>query len=334
MTRSPGRAPLVAAIAIALGGGSARADDHGFLHRLVGEVRARVADVIAGRAPKLVPPVPIALRWRPQRLGTLDLGAPIVALAAGDLDGDHRAELYAVTSREVIALALVGNRVKELGRVAFPAELATATPRDVVGSAIVDGGAVLASVSSRARGMRVSWRGRTLVGDPGEPGFALCAGERAELAPGRDYFGSGTAAYYTRRCRADLVDRDGHPLRVRAVVTIADKLEVTIDTCAADGTCKRSGRHDHAGAGVAIELADLDRDGRPEVIFAAAGAPGEPDEVTVVTLGDDDKKPFKKTWKSGVAAIVAADVDGDGAEEVIVAVRLLGSTRVDLWRLN
>jgi hypothetical protein len=180
--------------------------------------------------------------------------------------------------------------------------------------------------------LRVHWRGKTLVGEPGDAGFERCVGERAELAPGRNYFADGT---YATRCRDDLVDASGRKLHVRGHVTVADKLEVEIETCAADGTCTHTAHHELANVGVAFELADIDRDGRPEAIYAAAVAPGDADHVKVVTLGDDAKKPmYRRDWSGGVVGIVAADVDGDGRPCVIVAVRLAGSTRVDLWRLN
>jgi hypothetical protein len=309
---------------------SARADDGGLLHDLARELRARIDTAIAARGPKLAPPVPIDVKWNARRVGTLDLGGPLVALAAADLDGDRKAELYAVTPHEVIAIALE-RRPKELARVAFAGEPAVQAPRDVVGTAVVDGGAVVASVSTHARGLRVHWKGKTLVADPGDAGFELCAGERVELAPGRNYFGDGT---YATRCRDDLVDPSGRALHVRGHVTVADKLEVAIETCDA-AACAKTAHHELGNAGVAFELADIDRDGRPEAIYAAAGAPGDPDHVKVVTLGDDPKKPlFRREWSGGVVGIVAADVDGDGRPCVIVAVRLAGSTRVDLWRLN
>ena len=36
----------------------------------------------------------------------------------------------------------------------------------------------------------------------------------------------------------------------------------------------------------------------------------------------------------GVAGLAVVDIDGDGVEDVVSAVRLVGSPRVDLWRLE
>src|SRR4051812_12237828 len=82
--------------------------DGGILHRIAAEVAVRVDAMIASHGPKLVPPVPVDIKWKPVRLGSFDFGAPLVALAAADLDGDGKAELYAVTSHEVIVIAMAG----------------------------------------------------------------------------------------------------------------------------------------------------------------------------------------------------------------------------------
>jgi hypothetical protein len=310
------------------------------LHHLAGDLAARLDAIAASHTPRLVPPVPIAVHWKPVKLGSLDLGSPLVALTAADLDGDGKAELYAVTSREVVAIALVDKRLKELARVPFTGERAVPTPRDVVGMAIVDKRTIVASVSSYQRSLRVAWKGKTLVGDPGELGFELCPGERAPLVPGRNYFdlpGSPHGSTYGSRCRDDLVDGEGHPLHVRAQLSIAGKLDVAVERCGLGGVgCRHAEDHTYPKVGVAFELADLDRDGKPELAFADAGAPGDPDEVRVVTLGEDDKKTkLKKVFTAGgVAGLTAADLDGDGATELIAAVRLVGASRVDLWRMN
>lgn len=305
-----------------------------YFERLAAAVRGGLEDAVVARAPKLVPPVPVRVAWKAVRVGSLDLGAPLVAMTAADLDRDGKGELYAVTSREVIAFALEVRKVKELGRVAFTGAPAVPAPRDVVGTAVVDGAQLVAGVSSWATELRVMWQGKTLVAQAGVPGFLVCAGDRAALVPGRNHFGDPLAPVHGVRCRNDLVDASGHPLHVRAVLT-ATKLDITVARCSALGVCQPATKHEYKDYGVAFEIADVDRNGTPEVIVSGSGAPGDPDAVKVIALGSDDKKGmFRHRFNGGVAGIAVIDSDGDGAMEVIAAVRLVGATRVDLWRFN
>ncbi|HEY1559247.1 MAG TPA: hypothetical protein VGF94_30710 [Kofleriaceae bacterium] len=295
----------------------ARAD--GLFHRLARELRDHAA---ALRGP--TPPHPIDVRFRAQKLGSLTLGAPLVALAAADLDGDGKAELYAVTTREVIAISAAG-RLRELARVPFAGDPAVPQPRDPVGAAVVDRGVLVASASPWARGLRVSWQKGVLHADPGDADFALCATEHARLAPGRNYFGDGTATYYGVQC-ADVVDAHGAVVPARAQLSTSNKLAIELGR----------DRREYGNVGTAFAIGDLDRDGTPELAFAGAGAPGDSDHVVIVSFGDDVKKA--KLWKrfvaEGVAGIAIGDVDGDGALEAIAATRLAGATVVDFWRLN
>jgi hypothetical protein len=122
-------------------------------------------------------------------------------------------------------------------------------------------------------------------------------------------------------------------LRVRGTLGLTGKLDLAVARCDGD-VCQRTSDVTIAKAGTAFEVADLDRDGRPEVVFASANAPGEPDDVRVVTLGEDERKTkLKKAFSAGGVAALAVG-DFEGAPTIIAAVRLVGSTRVDLWRLN
>ena len=319
-------AAVVAASVVLGAAGVARAD--GFLHELAHQATQRLDAVIAARPPALVPPVPVVVRWKATKLGAIDLGATLIALVAADLDGDGRGELYAVTPREVVVLGARerGTGVRELGRVAFAGELAVPAPRDPVGAAVIDGDTVIAAASPWQHGLRVQWRSKVLsAATDSQAGFPVCA-RRLALAPGRNYFvdSGGGGDVFAGRCR-DVVDKAGRAVPVTALLATTGKLAVTVG----------SDRREYGGVGVAFDVADVDRDGVPEVIYAGAGAPGDADAVKVVTFAADDKKPvFRKPFNGGVAGVVAVDLDGDGALEVVVAVRLVGSTRIDLWRLN
>jgi hypothetical protein len=336
-------------LAVVLSGTAGASDDappppppgpDAWLHDLVRDVRAKLDAAIVARPPKLVPPQKVAIKWKLAKLGSLDLGAPLVALTGADLDGDGKGELYALTARDVIAIGVRGKKLEELGRVGFIGAAAMPMPRDVVGTATVEapGGALVASVSSFAKAMRVSWKGKALVAAPGDAGFLLCPGEVAQLAPGRNYFGDATAGHYGARCRGGLVEPDGHPIRVRAQLTLGSRLEVQVERCvAANLGCKPAAKHEYASAGAAFDIADVNRDGVPELIFTGAGAPGDPDLIKVVSLGDDDKKKAKlrKSFTAGgVAGVAVSDVDGNGVADVVAAVRIVGASRVDLWRVE
>jgi hypothetical protein len=311
----------------------ARADDD-YLARLAGAVRAQLDEAAAAHVAKLVAPVPVTLRWKPQKLGSLDLGAPIVAITAADLDGDGKAEIYLVTSREVIAVGIAG-KLRELGRVAFTGEPAVPASRDVVGTAVVDGHMVIAGVSAWARDLHVEWRGKTLVGKHGVGGFRVC-GDHVQLAAGRNHFREGGAQLFGARCRDDLTDPVGTPLRIRGELSTTGVLEVTVEKCAASTACQPAGSFQYKDVGVAFEIADVDRDGTPDVVLSSASAPGDADSVRVMPLaaGPAGKHLFKKPFNGGVAGVAVADGDGDGVAEVIAVVRLAGATRVDLWRLD
>jgi hypothetical protein len=310
-----------------------RADD-GYLGRLAATVRSRLDDAGAAHRARPVPPVPVAVKWKPQKIGSLDLGAPIAAVAAADLDGDHRAELYVVTAREVIA-ASVANKVHELGRVAFTGDPAVQASRDVVGTAVVEGGALVAAASGWAKDLRVQWDGKALTAKPGAGGFRVC-GERLLLASGRNHFRDGSAAMFGARCRDDLVDPGGAPLHVRGELSVAGALDVSVERCAVDGNaCLPAGTFRYKDIGVAFDIADVERNGTLDLVVSTASPPGDADAVRVIPLGTPAGKPtFKKSFNGGVAGVVVADVDGDGVPEVLCVVRLAGATRVDVWRLD
>ncbi len=315
-----------------------------FAESLVHDIHALVDAAIVARPPKLVPPRPIKRAYKLAKLGTLDLGRPLATLAAADLDGDRKGELYAVTATDVIAIGWADGKLRELGRVAFTGERPSFGPRDVVATATLAPAApgipagLVATVSTYARGMRVHWKAGALVGTPETaPGFLACPGEHLQLAPGRNYFGEPATGFYALRCTSGLVDGDGYPLRARAQLSMTNKLDVAVERCAAmDFKCEPAARHEYANVGIAYDITDVDRNGALELVYAAAGAPGDPDILRVVSLGDDEKKQkLKKSFTAGgIAGIATTDLDGDGVPDTIAAVRLVGASRDDLWRLE
>jgi len=301
-----------------------------YLSRLPILVQKRLDEMSAARVPKLTPPTPVPVVWKALRIGSIDVGAPLVAFTAADLDGDGKSELYAVTSREVVAISLKG-KPTELGRVAFAGDRAVPAPRDVVGSATVEGSELVARSSMWTTELRVALAKGKLSSQPGGAGFLVCPSERMQLVPGRNYF---VGDHHAVRCKTSLVDRTGVPLDLRAQLALGGKLVVEAKRCMPGGPCQPAGVFEYGHAGTAFELADVNRDGTPEVILSNYVAPGDPDGVKVIAFGSDDKKPvFRKSFNGGVVGVAVADV-GPAAQAIVVAVRLAGSTRVDLWRLN
>jgi hypothetical protein len=296
-----------------------------FLARLITSSRAEMGKLVASRAPKLVRPVPAKIAWKPTRLGSLDLGALLVTVEAGDLDGDGKGELYAVTQREVIAIGL-DKRAKILARVPYTGEPSARLPRDLFGTAVIDGTALVAKCSGWAQELRVSWSHKQLSSTLADAtgGNLVCKGERLLPVPGRNHFGDVVNPIYDVRCRTDLVDPEGHPLAARATLAAGKLLVASGD--------KVFELNDY---GVAFALGDVDRDGKPEIVVTGANPPGDPDAVKVMTLGGDEKRGlFRKAFQGGVAGVAIVDGDGDGVTEVIAVVRLVGSPRVDIWRLD
>lgn len=326
-------------------------------------------------------PVPVAVKWNPKRIATLDVGGALGAMIGADLDGDKVPELYAVTDQAVIVYALSETKVRDVARLPFPGEVAAIRPRDAVATVAVDAAAkeLMAGSSRYARSVRLGWKGNALVVLEELPGLPLCAHQRGQLVSGRNYFGEGSAraeatpvgatgssggagalsaaqlaaaewrksgkdggkdggkeqGFYGQRCREEAVLSDGARARAVARLPLEGGLRVTV---MARGEVGRSAlpatNYEVPGVGVAFDVGDVDRDGRIDVAYAGAGAPGDPDAVRVVPVSDPRRTLFRRAFTGGVAAVALVDLDGDGAHEVIAAVRLPGSPRVDLWRLN
>jgi hypothetical protein len=357
--RSRSRRAAAVLAAAALAASPAAAGDGGdpsVARRLIERAAELLEEASAARIPPRRPPTPIAVTWKARRLGPVDLGAPLVALASGDLDGDGRAELIAVTEREVVVLAPQGTRaLTPVARLALPDDASSSAPRTPVATAVVVPGARGAELrvrsSTRGRGARYRYADGKLRELGALEAYPLCADRDGRLARGRAYFErSGgrdglpeawPARYWAAACRTGLVDRDGRALKVDAVLAARGALAVTVTVRCDPGEdgCVAERQLAVSGVGVAVAIADVDRDGRPEVITSAASAPDDPDAVTVYTLpatGTKLGKPvFKKKFSGGVVGVAADDLDGDGDIEVIAAVRLAGARKkVDLWLLD
>jgi hypothetical protein len=289
----------------------------------------------------LPPPVAVPLTWKARRVASLELGAPLLALAAGDLDGDGRAELVALTERAVIVMAPARRGMVERARIALPAEPASIRPRDAVGALAIAGGEIWARSSTAGRGARYRFADGALREVAAVAGFPFCAGREVELVPGKNVATGGGGLFLARRCRDDITDDRGRRLAAEGTVDVDGRLVLTVTTrcpagaAAADCPADRTVNVDDAG--VAFEIDDVDRDGRLEVITSAAGAPGDADAVTVRRLGPGGlgaRPVWRRGFSGGIVALGSGDVDGDGDRDVFAAVRLAGARKVDLWLLD
>lgn len=299
-------------------------------------------------------PSPLALTWQARQLG----GGPseFVPLAAtgADLDGDRRAELVVLGARaaQLLRIERAGS-VTPVARLALPGPEAPLRPRTPVGALVVtaEGGAtvVRARSSELGAGAVLAWRSGQLLATGSFGGFPLCGEQSVEMWPGRHLF--ATAAFaaasaatpgtwpevrspvLTALCREFAGASSGAPLRVHAVVDVTGQLLVrragpcTGAVCVADVSVP--------GVGYALDIADVDLDGVPELIASGHLAPGEADRVVVARLAESGPTPlFTHTFGGAVVAVAAADFAGDGRPLVVVAVRPVGTPGVELWTLN
>jgi hypothetical protein len=306
-------------------------------------VQDAVERAVAERGPR--PPVPVPVTWRERRIASVDLGAELLAMTVADLDRDGRAELVALTTREVVVLAVAAGGVREVARAGVGGQPAARRPRDAVGALVIDAAAtrtvVWARSSEVADAIGLAWSGKGALAEVGrQAGFPICRGGTVELARGRNYFGGASATWkgdaavelpaelFGAVCRDDLVDATGRPMAVAAVIGVDRVLRVVCR--GASGACDGIAR-EVDGAGVATAIADVDNDGHPEVLSTRGGAPGDRDRVTVLGAGG---KVFARDFHAGVVGLAVGDVDGDGDRDVVAAVRFAGSTQASFWTLN
>ncbi len=347
------RCGLVAVVvgAALLPGGSARAQDarsdDSPLHRWWAEVSAELARAAESRRRK--PPRAVTVVWKKRLLGEIDLEAPLLDLAARDLDGNGKAELFALTSRE---LAVV--RPRRRGKLVADPELALPVlppairSRDPIGAlSIDDAGQILARTSDQSEGIAAEWSRGRLSEVRRLAGFPVCADAIAEVVPGRNRF-AATSLASTRaaphravaadvssmRCATDLVDPAGVPVDLFGSVGLDDRLSVH---CLREGGACDPGTadRDYEGVGHAFELTDVNNDGHPEVITSSSAPRDGKDKVSVYAIGVDGVTAvFETTLDGGVIAFATGDIDGDGDRDVVSAVRVAGGTKVELWTLN
>ncbi len=255
-----------------------------------------------------------------------------VALAAGDLDGDRRSELVLMVEEVVLVLSPEGKALAKYDLASAPPS--SAMPREPFGAlAIVQGPPrVIAWSGRRAKAEVLAFAG-SMLKPVGTQETIPLDGLNARLEPGLNRF-LPELSWGTQRGRM--------PMGVQAASTRGPiALLVWPDgTATLTRQLPPAGRMLDVGCGSA--LADVDKDGTPELLVSSARTTGDTDELRLLTLAVAEgltgtsqsvrsaTPSWQATLKGRAIVMTGADLDGDGAEEFVFGTWLSDGTG-ELW---
>ncbi|MBJ6761873.1 VCBS repeat-containing protein [Myxococcaceae bacterium JPH2] len=282
------------------------------------EADPTVLALAAVRAPTQPPSGPPSRGVRLVGAVMARLDAPLAALGAGDLDGDGKDEIIALTEHTVSVYAADGRllaRQELVGMAPSPA-----TTREPFGAVAVLGGPPRLAVwsSQHARGALFAFdRARAELHTLGVlDAVALGPRERGAPVPGQTAF------------LPDVKLAEGHGLTVPAPFTTASMAPPWRLFVHPDGTASLYARPGGvpsrlSGLGAGSALGDLDGDGVPELITTSPLLQPTPDVLRVVSLAHDAPLGREPLWQGSLPAgralqVVTADLDGDKRRAVVV----------------
>ncbi|WP_239469923.1 FG-GAP repeat domain-containing protein [Archangium violaceum] len=287
------------------------------------EADAAALALAAVEPPRTTPPLPE--EPRPLRLlGAVlaRLPSPPAALAAGDLDGDGRDEVAALTERSVFVFAADGRLVAERSLEALPP--GPAPTREPFGAlAILSGPPRLAAFSTRfAQGEVLALEGGAL--------HAVSRLDAPQLSPdARGGFVPGQTAFVPE-VRLGGTVLPGVPARFTTFSAANSRLLLIHP----DGSASLFARLPGAplplsGLGAGSALGDLDGDGTPELLTTSPELQPSPDTLRVFRTNGSDPTTHEPLWQGALPSgralhVVTANLDGDKRREVVV-----GLTRPD-----